>query len=196
MNKLETSWGEDRTKIVWTTRVGGLVRYVAAVAFIIASTVNVACSASADEKSQPSVKYWQVWTDGRGVSHQTACVMKNFVLQSIEPPASPQWLDRLNADGATVIISLLPPGWIGTWHENPNPQWIVPLSGRWFVQTMDGTRVEMGPGDLSFGGDQLSKPDAQGHKGHLSGSLGSDPAVLMIVQLKDPPTSNDPCHYK
>jgi hypothetical protein len=27
----------------------------------------------------------------------------------------------------------------------------VPLSGRWFVETMDGTRVQMGPGEASFG---------------------------------------------
>src|SRR5271166_6356143 len=95
-----------------------------------------------------------LWTDGRGVSHQTRCEMKEFMLQSIEPPASPQWLNRLRAEGASVIISVLPPGWIGTWHENPRPQWIVPLSGRWFVQTTDGTRVEMGAGDFSFGGSR------------------------------------------
>jgi hypothetical protein len=176
--------------------IAGLFRCTAPVALIIASTLIVVCSASAEDKPPPSVKYWHVWTDGRGVSHQSTCEMRNFELRSIEPPASPQWLDRLQAEGASVVISVLPPGWIGTWHENPKPQWIVPLSGRWFVQTMDGTRVEMGPGDLSFGGDQLPKPDTQGHKGHLSGSIGTDAAVLMIVQLKEPPTSNDPCHYK
>jgi hypothetical protein len=34
------------------------------------------------------------------------------------------------------------------WHENPVKQWIVPLSGSWFVETMDNTYVEMGPGML------------------------------------------------
>jgi hypothetical protein len=28
-------------------------------------------------------------------------------------------------------------------------QSIVPLSGRWFVESMDGVRTEMGPGDVS-----------------------------------------------
>lgn len=167
-----------------------------AAAAIFLSISFLAGFARADEKSPPHVNYWHVWTDDHGVSHQTRCEMSNFVLESIEPPASPQWLDRHHAEGASVIISLLPPGWIGAWHENPKPQWIVPLSGRWFVQTMDGTRVEMGPGDLSFGGDQLTKPDMQGHKGHLSGSIGTDAAVLMIVQLKEPPTNNQPCRFK
>src|SRR5215471_14173700 len=39
------------------------------------------------------------------------------------------------------------------WRENPKPQWIFPLSGRWFVDSMEGQRVEMGPGVLWFGAD-------------------------------------------
>ena len=89
--------------------------------------------------------------------------------------------------GATVLVVVQPVGWVGEWHENPKPQWIVPLSGRWFVETMDGERVEMGPGEVSFGGDQNTKPDAQGRKGHRSGTVGDQPSVNLIVQLeKDP----------
>jgi hypothetical protein len=161
-----------------------------------AAILAPACGATADEKPPPAVSYWHVWTDDHGISRQTRCEMHDFVLQSIEPPASPQWLDRQTAEGAMVIISVLPPTWIGTWHENPKPQWIIPLSGRWFVQTMDGKRVEMGPGELSFGEDQSTQPDAQGRKGHISGTIGKEPAVLMIVQLKDPPTNNQPCRFK
>jgi hypothetical protein len=47
---------------------------------------------------------------------------------------------------ATVFVTVLPVGRMGDWHENPPPQWIIPLSGRWFVESMDGVRVEMGPG--------------------------------------------------
>ena len=62
--------------------------------------------------------------------------------------------------------------------RNPKPQWIVPISGSWFVETMDGRRVEMGPGDISFGGDQ----NTRGRKGHLSGTVGSEPCAMMIIQ--------------
>ena len=48
---------------------------------------------------------------------------------------------------------------------------------------MDGVRVEMGPGDLAFGGDQNATSDAQGRVGHRSGTLGDEPCSLMIVQL-------------
>ena len=50
---------------------------------------------------------------------------------------------------------------------------------------MDGTRVEMGPGDVSFGADQNTRPDAEGRKGHRSGTVGNAPCRLMIVQLHD-----------
>lgn len=144
----------------------------------------------------PTLSYWHVWTDNTGATHQTRCKVQNFAFKSIEPPASPQWLDKMKGDGANVIISVLPVGWTGPWHENPMPQWIVPLSGRWFVETSDGKRSEMGPGEISFGEDQNSKPGSRGRIGHLSGTVGNEPAVLMIVQLKDPPTLNEPCHFK
>ncbi len=97
--------------------------------------------------------------------------------------AAPQWNAILAARPARAMFSVLPAGWIGDWHENPAPQWIVPLSGRWFVETMDGRRVEMGPGEVSFGGDQGCRADTRGHKGHRSGTLGAEPALLLLVQM-------------
>ena len=61
----------------------------------------------------------------------------------------------------------------------------MPLRGRWFVETMDGQRVEMGPGELSFGGDQHTRADAEGRQGHRSGTVGDEPCYLMVVQLED-----------
>ena len=150
---------------------------------------------SAPEHAVPSVAYWHVWTDTDGVSHQNRCHMDEFVLQSIQPPAEPQWQGRRIQGPMTTLISVLPVGWIGQWHENPRPQWIIPLSGRWFVETMDGTRVEMGPGEISFGADQGCRERA-GRRGHLSGTVGAAPAVLMIVQLEDTQLPAGPCIWR
>ena len=60
---------------------------------------------------------------------------------------------------------------------------------------MDGTRVEMGPGELSLGEDQGCIKDAQGRNGHRSGVVGNEPAVLMTVQLHVPPVRLA-CHLK
>ena len=152
--------------------------------------------AAADLGSAPKIPYWHVWTDETGRSRQSRCEINAFVAKSINPPAGPQWIDQLKADDAAVVFTVQPPGWTGIWHENPKPQWIIPLSGAWFVQTMDGQRVEMGPGEISFGEDQGTKPDEHGNRGHLSGTVGDQPAILMILQLQSSPVPLSPCRFK
>lgn len=140
--------------------------------------------ANSTANNNPQLTYWHVWTDENGVSHQSRCQLSDFQKESMGGDAAPQWNNHLLESGAEILFTEQPVGWVGEWHENPKPQWIVPLSGRWFVETMDGERVEMGPGDLSFGGDQHTQADDQGRKGHLSGTVGDEPARLMVVQLQ------------
>jgi hypothetical protein len=59
---------------------------------------------------------------------------------------------------------------------------------------MDGTRIEQGPGEFSLGEDQNCK-ETQGKKGHRSGTIGNERAVLMTVQLHVDPEKG-PCHIK
>lgn len=138
-----------------------------------------------DQSAAPTFTYWHVYTDEEGVSHQQQCELSNFEKESIGGDADPQWNNHLLESGAKVLFVELPRGWVGDWHENPKPQWIVPLSGRWWVETMDGQRVEMGPGEFSFGGDQNCREDEQGRKGHKSGTAGTEPCRLMVFQLTD-----------
>ena len=146
------------------------------------------------QEASPRVAYWHIWTDEAGISHQDRCYLQNFSLKGIGNAAA-QWNDAQAPGSATVVFTVQPVAWVGEWHENPMPQWIVPLSGRWWVESMDGTRVEMGPGDLSLGEDQNCIEDAQGRKGHRSGTLGTQPAALMTVRLAIPPTPR-PCHRR
>ena len=136
------------------------------------------------ESKPPKFRYWHVWTDENGISHQSECELTNFAQESMGGDAAPQWNNRLMNAESKIVFAELPVGWVGEWHENPQPQWIIPLSGKWFVETMDGKRVEMGVGEISFGGDQNTQPDEEGKQGHLSGTVGNDPAKLMIVQLE------------
>lgn len=149
-----------------------------------------------DEKSghKPAVGYWHLWTDDAGSSHQHYCELAHFELGSVGD-AAPQWNDKQPRGETTVVFTVLPVGWTGEWHENPTPQWIVPLSGRWFVEAMDATRREFGAGELSLGEDQNCTEDAEGRKGHRSGTLGDEPCVLMCVQLHRG-SVREPCHVK
>ena len=142
----------------------------------------------------PRTAYWHLWTDDEGASRQTRCELTRFEKQSMSG-AAPQWNDEQARAEATVVFAVLPVGWVGDWHPNPKPQWIVPLSGRWWVESMDGQRIEMGPGELSLGEDQHCTKDSQGRIGHRSGTVGDQPAHLMIVQLHVDPV-DAPCHVR
>jgi hypothetical protein len=50
---------------------------------------------------------------------------------------------------------------------------------------MDGVWVEMGPGEIA---DQNCQ-QLDGRQGHLSGSVGSEPAVTMLIQVASDPFS-------
>ncbi len=146
------------------------------------------------ETSSPTVGYWHLWADEEGVTHQNSCRLEAFEKKTFAPPSPDMWVKRLTDNVDDITILVLQPGWSGGWHRNPRAQWIVPLAGAWFVESMDGTRVEMGPGEASFGEDQLARPDAEGREGHRSGVVGEVPCVLMLVQVSDPPTAGRPCH--
>jgi hypothetical protein len=141
----------------------------------------------------PKIPYWHLWTDADGISHFAACTLENFELKGVGP-ADPQWNDKQARGEATVVFTVQPVGWVGEWHENPAPQWIIPISGRWWVEAMDGTRREFGPGELQLGEDQNCLATG-GKKGHRSGTIGDEPAVLMTVQLHVPPIKK-PGHLK
>lgn len=144
---------------------------------------------------RPVVHYWHLWRDAQGVSHQTQCALREFELKSMQPPAAPQWQGARTSGAMGVLVTVQPVGWVGDWHENPKPQWIVPLSGRWFVESMDGTRVEMGAGEISFGADQNCRAVA-GRRGHLSGTVGDVPAVLMVIQFDEAAPAATPCVFR
>ena len=142
----------------------------------------------------PVTAFWHLWTDSEGVSHHRRCQLTAFHLERIGA-AAPQWNNQQPPGQATVVFTVQPIGWIGEWHENPAPQWIVPLAGRWWVEAMDGQRIEMGPGDLSFGEDLRCMQDAQGRRGHRSGTVGDAPAHLMCVRLHVAALGS-PCHVR
>jgi hypothetical protein len=141
----------------------------------------------------PSIPYWHLWVDKNGVSHQAQCALTEFAFAGVGD-ADPQWNDKQPGSDASVVFTVQPVGWLGDWHENPAPQWIVVLSGRWWIEAMDGTRIEQGAGEFSFGEDQGCAA-IDGRKGHRSGTVGDVPAVLMTVQLHVPPRRSN-CHMK
>ncbi len=157
--------------------------------------VGLLLSAGSAGAATPEIGYWDNWTDASGVSHLTRCALHRFVMRSASAPSTPEWQDVQPAAARVVQVHVEPPGWDGGWHENPAVQWIVPLAGTWFVQAMDGSRIAVGPGDVVVGEDGGARPDAAGHRGHLSRNPGTVPVSLMIVQMGGLPPTSRPCRF-
>jgi hypothetical protein len=138
-----------------------------------------------DPATPPTMPYLHMWTGVDEASRLDLVAMTGFGMKSVGGKASPQWMRPFPGEVEAVTFAMLPVGWIGDWHETPLPQWVVPLRGRWFLETMDGTRVEMGPGDIHFGQDQGTRAK----QGHRSGQLGDEPCFQLIVQFGKSPAA-------
>ena len=133
----------------------------------------------------PTLPFLHMWTALDGTSRIDLSQMAGFGLKSVGGKASPQWMRPFPGQVAAVAFAVLPVGWTGDWHESPNPQWVIPLRGRWFVETMDGTCVLMGPGDIHFGQDQATTES----KGHKSGQVGDEPCFQLLIQFDTSPAA-------
>ena len=142
---------------------------------------------------RPRIPYRHLYVDGEGVSRFADCAMTELEWKALTSAA--QWQGPKTTGPFSVLFVVLPVGWFGDWHENPKPQWVIPLSGAWYVEAMDGQRLAFGPGEIHFGEDQDTR-ERDGKRGHLSGTVGDVPCVQMIVQYETPPTVNNPCRFR
>jgi hypothetical protein len=148
-----------------------------------------------DKESGPQVPYYSLWTGPNGTSSLATCALDGFEMKSVGGQAAPLWLRQIPDEVAAVLFMVLPVGWVGEWHESPRPQWVVPLSGRWFIETQDGSRVEMGPGDIHWGQD-IDTRSVAGGRGHRSGQIGAEPCAMLLVQLKTPHGAGTACPFR
>ncbi len=132
------------------------------------------------------VPVWHVWRDDDGISHITLRHYGQFSQASFIQGIPEIWRTSGRQSPSNVLFLRIEPGQTFDWHENPVTQWAIALSGRYFLETMDGARVELGPGDLVFGADQNCRC-IEGRQGHLSGSAGAEPVVLMLIQVDSDP---------
>ena len=142
--------------------------------------------------------YVHVWASSDGKTHIARCSFTNYTSIPFAPPAAPEWVNKaVDQKPKKINYVVQPVGWTGSWHRNPAPQWVVPISGSWYVNTTDGDSIVLGPGEISFGEDQRAFPEKEGGRvGHFSGTTGPIPNSNMVVQLDWEPTVDRPCHWK
>ncbi len=145
------------------------------------------------DQDKPRIPYWHMYVDADGISRFAECAMTELEFKSLT--SAPQWQHEKETGKFSVSFTVLPIGWFGDWHESPKAQWVIPLSGSWFIETMDGRRVTFGPGGIHLGED-IGCTTIEGKTGHLSGVVGDEPCVQMIVQYETPPVRNQPCRIR
>jgi hypothetical protein len=137
-----------------------------------------------DPRHPPSVPFWYMkpGVDGRSTIEQQK--LADFVLRSVSGDTAPIWMREFHGNVKAVWFNVMPVGWVGELHPSPALQWVVPLSGRWFIETQDGKRIEMGPGDIHWGADlDLAGTGVDPTVAHRSGQIGDIPCVQMMVQF-------------
>ena len=142
----------------------------------------------------PSTPYWHLWTDASGVSHQSRCALTEFEQASVGS-AAPQWNDKQSRGEATVVVHGAA-GRLGRRvARKPGAAMDRAALGP-LVRRVDGRNARRdGAGRAVARRDQRCVGDAQGRKGHRSGTVGSEPAHLLTIQLHVAPVAA-PCHLK
>lgn len=138
----------------------------------------------------PVIGLVHVTTDADGLTVTHRCRIPGLRLRRTIDTSPPMWATDSNPDPSSRSIWVMPVGWHGGWHTNPQRQLVVPLSGSWWVETQDGIRTVMGPGELHLGDDLGAVPDGEGRIGHDSGTEGDKPVVLLIVPIDG---DHEPC---
>ena len=96
------------------------------------------------------IKYNQLWVGADGETHVEVCL--NFgALEKKGYSGTPQYVRQFGPSDFTVK-SVVVTQMFGEnpWHYAPSAQFVVTLSGAWYVKTSDGTIVVMRPGDVMF----------------------------------------------
>lgn len=127
----------------------------------------------------PRVPFWHMKVAADGGSMMDRAQLDGFMQRVVSGDTPPIWMRRVTGRIIGAWFTVLPVGWTGDWHESPEPQWVITISGRWFTETQDGKRVEMGPGEVKWGGDL----GTAGNMGHRSGQIGEEPCVQLLVQF-------------
>lgn len=136
-----------------------------------------------DTGNPPAMPFWDmsIAPDGRSTVEQRW--LDAFYLRKVSGEATAIWMRQFPGAVKAVWFNILPVGWVGEWHPSPALQWVVPISGRWFIEAQSGVRVEMGPGDIHWGADIIAGK-VHGQVGHRSGQLGDVPCVQLMVQFE------------
>jgi hypothetical protein len=144
-----------------------------------------------NSSEQPNdFRYYQIYASESGTTHFGKWKMTGFDLQAYG--SKPQYVrSDFGGEPTKLVFTELAVGLEQPLHSCPAVQFVVTLSGSWYVKTTDGTKFAFKPGDVLFQDNTKNSP-ANKQPEHYSGVVGDQPCQQMIVQLSRPPQVNEP----
>jgi quercetin dioxygenase-like cupin family protein len=118
--------------------------------------------------------YTRIYADLDGASHFADGTVD---LQEVAyaPPAPPYFVSSPE-DASAVVMTTIPPGWVGDWHPSPLLQWWFQLGGELEVEVSDGEKRRFVAGSI------VRVEDTTG-TGHVTRVVGDGPVHAVYVQL-------------
>ncbi|KAL3693057.1 hypothetical protein R1sor_006708 [Riccia sorocarpa] len=149
---------------------------------------------SGDGEPQPSnFTYTQLWADEKGETHVQQCKMTGFSLQNYS--AYQQFIrDDFGGNATKFVFTELSVGLTQPLHSTPAVQFVITLSGSWYINTTDATYHAFQAGDVLFQDNTKDSPAAKVPQ-HFSGAVGDVPCQQFILQINRKPEVNNLCPF-
>mmetsp|Transcript_82981 Transcript_82981/g.216258 ORF Transcript_82981/g.216258 Transcript_82981/m.216258 type:complete len:210 (+) Transcript_82981:81-710(+) len=146
------------------------------------------------------IEYVHLWTSADGETHLADCKVKDLAFTKLPGGESAQYVrsltETVSGINTTNIIVTQQVG-ANPWHHCPQTQFVVTLSGTWFVNTTDGDQRFLPTGSWLFQSDTPNNPAAEpGTRKAMHYSEAVGPCNQMVLQLQRPPAVVDkPCPF-
>lgn len=149
--------------------------------FVYLLTVVVVAVSCQNASVAPTIPYVNVWEDEFGETHMSVCELDGFIPQSFSSSGQ-QYVSTNDMPTKRYVFNISPITYFGDFHSAPSLQWVVTISGSWYVRTSDGSIVNLPAGSILF------NSDVNATKGHQSGvSKNYDSASVIVVQVTELP---------
>mmetsp|Transcript_85893 Transcript_85893/g.134309 ORF Transcript_85893/g.134309 Transcript_85893/m.134309 type:complete len:188 (-) Transcript_85893:143-706(-) len=160
---------------------------------------GLATNAVASQPITGIINYVHVWTSADGETHLEDCEVKNLAEKKLPGGESAQYVRDLAASVSglnqsyVIVTQQLGPN---PWHHCPGTQFVVTLSGTWFVNTTDGAQRFLPPGTWLFQDDSAKHPAAEaGTRKAMHYSEAVGPCNQLVIGWNKEPVVGQPCPF-
>ena len=129
------------------------------------------------------IRFTRLWISHDGLTHLQDCTVQQMTKKPLPGGKTAQYVRSLEGivDPSQLIFTQMAAGSKNPWHQCPTSQFVIPLSGSWFVNSSSGDYAEFGPGDVLFQDDYVGLSINGTSPVHFSGAVGAGPCNQLVI---------------